>query len=225
MKANQFAKNDEAQVGIGTMIVFISTVLVAAVAAGVLVSVGSDLQSQSKATGAEAKDEVSNSLALKRAYARDVVDATAPVGEGAHESDTDGNDNVADEFHLFVSLAAGAKAVDLSEAEIILDTGGSISIMQYVDLSGGAAAAPAADGSYFTVERLGSESANSEVQDGDLVNIRILGDYATVGGWGARLNVPAGSEVGITVSLPTGSPLFGTFNMPAVMDNDYEQLY
>jgi flagellin-like protein len=87
------------QVGIGTLIIFIALVLVAAVAAGVLVNTSGELQSRASDTGEDAQAQVSNQI--------DVVSATGTVDSG----------NV-DELVLVVKKSPGSDPIDLSAATI-----------------------------------------------------------------------------------------------------------
>ena len=93
--------NDErGQVGIGTLIIFIAMVLVAAVAAGVLINTAGLLESTASDTGQDSQAQVSNQI--------DVVTA---VGE------TDTNGDV-DTLNFTVKKSAGSDNLDLNDTTI-----------------------------------------------------------------------------------------------------------
>jgi len=100
----EFINNDgdRGQVGIGTLIVFIAMVLVAAIAAGVLINTAGFLQSQAEATGQESTDLVSER-----------IEVTSAVG--IVDNATTGN---LSEIRLGVTGAPGADQIDLSESTI-----------------------------------------------------------------------------------------------------------
>ena len=95
---------DRGQVGIGTLIVFIAMVLVAAIAAGVLVNTAGFLQATAEDAGQESVDKVTNRL--------DVLSVHGFVNE------TSGSDNAIDQLNLTVRLAAGSASVDMSDVTI-----------------------------------------------------------------------------------------------------------
>ena len=95
--------NDDAvnrgQVGIGTLIVFIALVLVAAIAAGVLINTAGFLQSQAEATGEESTSQVADGLQVQTST------AVANSGE-------------INKIELRVGLAAGSNPINVTESTI-----------------------------------------------------------------------------------------------------------
>jgi flagellin-like protein len=101
MNGPQLEDVDRGQVGIGTLIVFIALVLVAAVAAGVLINTAGELQSRASDTGDDAQAQVSNQI--------DVVSAT-----GEHPT----NAGPVNTIKLVVKKSPGSDPIDLSAATI-----------------------------------------------------------------------------------------------------------
>jgi flagellin FlaB len=101
---------DRGQVGIGTLIVFIAMVLVAAIAAGVLINTAGFLQSSAEQTGQESQEQVTNRLQVLSATG----EKTGSSGDGAL-----GN------VSLTTTKAPGADDIDLSEVTVqwVDDTG------------------------------------------------------------------------------------------------------
>src|SRR6056297_3958656 len=91
---------DRGQVGIGTLIVFIAMVLVAAIAAGVLVNTAGFLQATAEDAGQESVDKVTNRL--------DVVSTHGSVSKT-------GGEKYVSRLNLTVRLAAGSGAVSLDD--------------------------------------------------------------------------------------------------------------
>jgi flagellin-like protein len=90
---------DRGQVGIGTLIVFIAMVLVAAIAAGVLINTAGFLQTKSEQTGQESSAQVSNRVQVVSAFG------------------TVGNEEVT-EISLTVMRGSGSDDINLSAATI-----------------------------------------------------------------------------------------------------------
>ena len=148
-------EEERGQVGIGTLIVFIAMVLVAAIAAGVLINTAGFLQSQAEATGEESTDLVSER-----------IDVTSEVGIVGNASSGD-----LESVRLRVTGAAGADEIDLSETTIqVVGPEGQANLV-FVDnstTSGGDlttnGATALAEGEFAVVD-----SSNSIVPDGNAV--------------------------------------------------------
>ena len=97
-----FIPNDEdrGQVGIGTLIVFIAMVLVAAIAAGVLVNTAGVLQATAEDAGKQSIDQVTNRV--------EVLNTHGTVGA----------DGEIDNVTMTIRLAAGSSSVDMNETSI-----------------------------------------------------------------------------------------------------------
>jgi flagellin-like protein len=91
--------DNRGQVGIGTLIVFIAMVLVAAIAAGVLVNTAGFLQENAEQTGQEAQGEVSDRLDVVSAFAADNQNS-----DGDYETVT-----------ITVRKASGSDAISLDD--------------------------------------------------------------------------------------------------------------
>nr|WP_202932626.1 archaellin/type IV pilin N-terminal domain-containing protein [Halorussus salinus] len=90
---------DRGQVGIGTLIVFIAMVLVAAIAAGVLINTAGFLQTKSEQTGQESSAQVSNRVQVVSAF-----------GNVANEQ--------VEQINLTVMRGSGSADINLSAATI-----------------------------------------------------------------------------------------------------------
>ena len=89
------------QVGIGTLIVFIAMVLVAAIAAGVLINTAGFLQTQAETTGEETTEQVTSALHILSTHG---------------EADEDGE--VIEEIEIRVKKAPGAGPLNASQVTI-----------------------------------------------------------------------------------------------------------
>ncbi|CAI49136.1 flagellin [Natronomonas pharaonis DSM 2160] len=102
----QFTESEErGQVGIGTLIVFIALVLVAAIAAGVLINTAGFLQTQAQATGEESTEQVSTNLVY--------LSTTGTVSN---------SEDGINQFETTVQLGPGSSAIDLNDTTISVFT-------------------------------------------------------------------------------------------------------
>ncbi len=145
-------KNNKADVGIGTLIVFIAMVLVAAVAAAVLIQTSGVLQQKAQQTGKEATAEVASNLKI-----------SSVVGK------TDSTNGKIQMINVTMELAAGGSSIDFSKVVVKYINETTTSTLNLQTGSGGATASLF----NYTEERVGSGSANNVLQSGDLALVTL----------------------------------------------------
>jgi flagellin FlaB len=185
MLFNNQNSDKRGQVGIGTLIVFIAMVLVAAIAAGVLVNTAGFLQETAEQTGAESQAQVSDRLQVINAYG-DVV-----AGAGA------GDPNRVTDISFTFKKAAGANPVNVDAVSYIVIDGSGTPVVG--EVSALDKTTTAGTGSFAGIDGvLFDATANPDrlvLQDND---DRLI---VTVRG----LNVDAGDEVTVEFVAESGA--------------------
>ncbi|WP_129115109.1 archaellin/type IV pilin N-terminal domain-containing protein [Halegenticoccus tardaugens] len=103
MFTSENKSEDRGQVGIGTLIVFIAMVLVAAIAAGVLINTAGFLQTKSEQTGQQSSAKVTDRL--------------EPVAKTGNVDDTTDPETV-NEVDLVLQKSPGAEDIDLGSTTL-----------------------------------------------------------------------------------------------------------
>ena len=104
-------KDELAQVGIGTLIIFIAMVLIAAVAASLLIQTSGTLQQKAQSTGRQAVEEVSSNLVIKSI-------------EGVRAKTSSNNmSNTVDMLKLRVGLNVGSSPIDVYQLVVSISDG------------------------------------------------------------------------------------------------------
>ena len=116
-----FTKNNAAQVGIGTLIIFIAMVLIAAVAASVLIQTSGTLQQQAQSTGKQATQEVSSNLIVKS-----IEGVRAKTGTTSMASNMS-------LLKVKVGLNVGSSPVDLNQLIITITDGTNTNDLIYAN--------------------------------------------------------------------------------------------
>lgn len=145
-KPRRLFRSDRGEVGVGTLIVFIAMVLVAAVAAAVIIGTSGTLQQRAQATGKEATHEVSSNIKVVS------IDGFR-------------NDSSSDIWNVSVKLTlqSGSQEIDLSDMIIRWSDGTTVRNYQL----GGTYA--------FGLTWIRGEGADNVMESGDLVELYFTG--------------------------------------------------
>ncbi|MFW5928184.1 MAG: archaellin/type IV pilin N-terminal domain-containing protein [Thermoplasmatota archaeon] len=193
-------EGEKGAMGVGTLIVFIAMVLVAAVAASVLIDTANKLQQQAQKTGDQAVREVSTSFKVIDAYG------------------WNGNDNTIGNISLKLGLASGSPAQSLNQTVIEIKTNESETSL--VAVSSDTGLGTGADSNSYAIkgvmEQEGDKSSFSDVQyveQGDIVNIT-LNLYEALG-----KEVGTQSDISIDIIPKHGTPGYVMLTTPPVINS------
>lgn len=103
--------NGKGMMGIGALIIFISVILIAAVAASVLITTGGSLQQKALITGAQTEEAIASG-----------IEAMTVVAQDASSSDPRGTPHMVGDFKLMVRLQSGSQGLNLNNTILTIDT-------------------------------------------------------------------------------------------------------
>ena len=194
--------NKKADMGIGTLILFIAFILVAAVAAGVLISTTAALQSKALATGKATTAEVGTSMTAVEIYAEDATDNS--------------NDKEVDYFYQTIKLASGSDPVRFEDLLLTFNTDNQSSEYTYsstVNCSNTSTTGPSIYNSTYSnnfgiaYSLQSSNSITGYMVAGDVVKLCYKSPWA----------ISESEDIKLTIVPKVGSALVVDTTMPGLM--------
>jgi flagellin-like protein len=180
-----------AQVGIGTLIVFISMVLVAALAAGVLINTSGYLQGKAQAAGQESAEQTTNRLQIASAVGEHLY----PEPESEYE--------FVGTVNISVTQAPGARNIDLENATMTwVGPSGAYNLVHE------SASSSSADGEFAVVPLKDADGSSPVINSPDdrmiiLLDLGPSDDNGQVDEFAQRIH--EGESVEVTITTRAGA--------------------
>lgn len=191
--------DNKAETGIGTLIIFIAMVLVAAVAATVLINTAGSLQQRAQSTGSQTTNQVSTGLIVQSIYGMD-------NNKSSPESGT------LNWTAIYVTLNTGSSPVDLSNVSLSLEYKGQLASLKYTAAATNASYAVDTNGTSNVFNVLSySVGKNATGASVDLKNVTSSSNFAIV-----VIRDPSNSLTSTHPVLTTGSEVVLLVNTNAV---------
>ncbi|MFT4326332.1 MAG: hypothetical protein ACMXYK_02425 [Candidatus Woesearchaeota archaeon] len=189
----------KAEAGIGVLIVFIAMILIAAIAAGVLITISSQLQSTAITTGQQTRDQVSTALVPLQVYVLD-------------------QDNTTNRVYNFTfiktRLTAGSNSIRLTDALLRIDIEGTNQNYQYNGSIGCANASALPVGTFSANFISGGDDVNY-INQGDLADLCFFTPTALNESQSFRISFVPNS----------GQPMYLDLTTPMVMIKMREEIF
>lgn len=191
-------RKEKGEFGIGTLILFIAMIIVAAVAATVLIQTAYQLQQQAEETGNVAIQDVATGF--KVIHIGGIVNLTAPKIRT---------------IEIKVGLLAGSPSIDMDDVLIEITDGTSDVTLTFSN--------SAADSTHFTASSLRDMSPQNwndqyVMTQGDIIKI-------TINATAAGLNLGPQTDVTLQLIPKHGVPTYTAFMVPATLTTSYVDLY
>lgn len=204
-------KDKRAEMGVGTMIIFIAMVLVAAVAASVLISTANTVREQATQTGNDAITGVSSGFDIKYVKGNVV-------------------DNTISSMDIYVQLSPGSPPLRMGDVIISMTAGGTSGELIFngpkegekkTELNEMKGTADVGLYNATLVPAASTQSAFSQygtIYQGNLtkITVQVLG--------GEVLQIQPGDDVLIKIMPNKGAPMTVSFTVPPVLSNGYQNL-
>jgi len=149
------SKDNRGMMGIGTLIIFIAVILVAAVAAAVLISTSGSLQQRSLTTGSQAEEGVSTGA--------EAVSVMATDGSAGHDLE---------DFEVLLRLQAGSEPLNLNNTVVLVDTADTSQSLDYGGAVDDATGASDTISYVVTYIKEGPDYESDYLSRGDVIKVK-----------------------------------------------------